>query len=343
MPEPGPDAVSPVPEYMSGWLMAISRTASADPGKQRHVRELKAALNKLKKDRRDAARAERTDLESQGLRGEEARARRKLALANWDRKIDETERKLTVASDELADGLGNGIAHLGDVIGVPVELFRRRAVDAVRRWMASRAFPATSVPCTDDPELVAEALAAQASDGILEGGRVVPTPYSFGNGASGQCLLKDFRACARACSPQAVEASIAGGGSPRDDLSGLNWDPAEQRSYALQWRNPEDGKEVDPVPNALAFVGLTMLPLAPGSRGRAVGWRVDGSDQAFTWPLWGPALEIRAVRGLLAGSAWRRDGRDLALLARYGIHEVRESARINPTGKRPFFAPSRAV
>ena len=343
---PGAPSASPfqsVADFLSSWLIALSATSSPDSGSQRRVRELKAKLNGLKTDLKSIDKSSRSEAKSLGLSKAERSVHILAAREGVVRQIEETQTELATASDELTDQLGIGIAHLGDIIGVPEDLFRRRAVTSVERWLSSRGSGRPDTPSTDDPELVMESLSSQACDGLVQEGRVVPTPYSFGNGASGQCLLKDFRACAQSCTPEAVTASITGEGLLRDDLSGLNWDPADQRSYALQWRNPEKGKRIEAVPNALAFVGLMLLPLAPGSRDRAVAWRVDRDGQAFSWPLWDPPLRLRAVRGLLAGAGWRRDGGDPALLRKCGILEVRESARINPTGKRPFFAPSRSV
>ncbi len=340
----GPDLAggTVIAELLSSWLIALSRSSARGSGTQRRVRDLKADLKKLWKERKDAEQAVRAEAKGEGLSKSEAAERVRAAVRDLDRRIEEAQASLDRASDELTDQLGSGIAHLGDIIGVPVDLFRRRAADALERWLASRGAARARPPETDDPDLVVDALAAQASDGVVEKGLVVPTPYSFSNGASGQCLLKDFRGCAAVCTPRTLDDLANGEPSGRDGISGLNWDPADQRSYALQWRNPEKGKLAEAAPNALAFVGLTLLPLLPGSRHRAVAWRSGPEGQAFSWPLWEARLRHRPVRALLATSLWREE-RSLTALRPYGIVDVRESARINPTGKRPFFAPSRSL
>lgn len=189
-----------------------------------------------------------------------------------------------------------------------------------------------------------DALASQGSDAVLDNGRVQFTPYSFSNGSSGQCLLKDFRGCAALCSDAAVVGTLTGTPCLSEAITGLNWNPADQRAYALQWQDPATGAADDPAVNALAFVGLSLLAAFPsGSRLAAVSWEENkAGGQSFVWPVWSELIGVDEVRALLSLAPCLIGGRSEALSAR-GITSLFMSRRINPTGKRNFFAPARAL
>jgi hypothetical protein len=185
-------------------------------------------------------------------------------------------------------------------------------------------------------------LPALACDQISENEKVKPTPFSFGNGAGNQYLLKDFCACAMEVTAERLCATLEG----RLErivlgLTGLNWEPADQRSYALAWIDPANtDKAVDVAANALAYIGLSLLPSMPASRGlAAIGW---GQNNDWTWPIWHPFLGHPCALSLLAHHELARSNPNRSNLVRMGVAEVFRSRRIT-VNKRYYFAPSQPV
>ena len=176
--------------YLGAWLRELGRVENADAILARRIRDLTAELKRLRDERSGFAKESAAVAKSRKLARGEAKALETEACADHDLKISEKMNVLELSQTELNNSLGIGIAHLGDIISIPARLFRSRANSAVAAWLE----PSTGTePCRDHPQLVAEALAAHACDAVTDnGGKVQPTPYSFSNGASGQCLLKDF-------------------------------------------------------------------------------------------------------------------------------------------------------
>jgi hypothetical protein len=123
------------------------------------------------------------------------------------------------------------------------------------------------------------------------------------------------------------------------DTASLDWDPSDQRSHAHMAEDPEDTpKRTDPAANALAFIGLGLLPAIPTPQGlTAMGWK---SNSSWSWPIWEPLLTLPVVASLLACEVLQREHPDPVPLAAQGVREVLRCNRINPTKKRPFFSPS---
>jgi len=237
--------------------------------------------------------------------------------------VDEATRVFAEAQAGLADGLGVGPAHLGDLVGVEVGVFRSKAEAALRAPM--------------ERTLVRQ-LGALASDGCTEKGCVQPTPFSFGNGSSAQFLLKDFRVLSQLVDSSMAEACLAGSPVLADQTS-LNWDPAGQKSYALQWGDPASAeKHIDVLANAAAFMGLGFLTAVPRNRNvSAVGFK----RPYWTWPIWEPALDVAVIQSLLGMRELSEEGGP-ARLRRRGVLEVLRAERIN-VNKRFYFAPARSV
>lgn len=304
--------------------MAAVKPDESGPAARRRVE----ALRKAEKSLLANAKQLRKDLAAEAAKlGLGAAAKRahgqERVLAN-QAEIDAARRGRAEAEEQLAASLGFGPAHLGEVIGVPPSVFRAHARHALAH-----------APST------ARQLSSLASDGCLDDrGNVAPTPYSFSNGSSGKKLLKDFRALAAKCDAARVEASLVRGEPRLEDETALNWDPADLRSYAHQWRDPAVADaQVDVAANALAYAGLGVLTCFPGARGlEALGFVRERGASRFCWPLWEPLLSLDLVRATFASvtSSVVDAGRD-AVTAR-GLLGVFASKLDNPTGKRNFFA-----
>ncbi|MFA4945645.1 MAG: hypothetical protein WC789_13230 [Lentisphaeria bacterium] len=298
------------------------------PEKNRKVREVGAALKKVKDRLKEAKKVVDGEAKQQKLVKEAKASFIAQKLAPITAEKARLENELAEAQAALNDALGEGIAHLGDIIGVAPDIFRRRAEAAVQAWLG----PAGNV-------LLAEALSAQAVDGVGDAGKMIPTPFSFRNDPSGRGLLKDFRNCAAKCSGSMLLGMIKGHPTFSTGIKSLDWDPLDQRAYALQWQAPKEESKSRPrdiAANSLAFVGLGFMTLVPdGNRHAAVAWVDSWEAKGFVWPVWTAPLGLDVIRALLAIGTVPTTG--------MGIGERFFGECINPTGKRNFFAPARPV
>lgn len=308
-------------ELVEGILAELHRLAGP-AAREKRLQELRGAASKLEKEK--------------AKKGKNAPA---------------AERRAAIEAEEsvLASGIaaleapgqqpGLGLVDAHDLVAVAREEYRRHAEPALRASIAP------TVPCD------ADFYAALGCDGILKekngvGPAVEPTPFSFSNGGSGKCLLKDFRNCAARASAPVLGRILSGKMEKADELTSLLWDPADQQSYALRWTDPGDSKnkaKCNATANALAFLGLACVPAVPhGTRLRAVG--MDNRLRRWAWPLWGAPLDLATTRALLATPAIQdADAPGAArTLAALGIHQVYASRRFF-LNKRPFFSPARAL
>lgn len=91
-----------------------------------------------------------------------------------------------------------------------------------------------------------------------------------------------------------------------DETDGFRWDPAEDRRYAMRFKNPsgDAGRTVHGA-NRLASLGLAALPGAAVVRRRGVRFLTLGAEQAsdgtlgITWPLWCRATSLAAIQAIL--------------------------------------------
>jgi hypothetical protein len=320
-------------------LQCLSRLEKSDPTLNRRVRELDTRLKNLHKERKAQEKTLRAEARALGLTKAELAQRQQDACALLDQQTAAIESEYREAQHALQRTNGLGIAHVGDAIGVDADSFRQGGEDALALWFSVQ--PEGPVACAD-PSLLVTHWPALASDAIVENGKVVPTPYSFSNGSGGQYLLKDFRACASRVTADRLLSSLKGEiGARVDDATSLNWDPGDQVSHALVWQDPQDReKSTDTAANALAYLGLSLVPAVPRANGlTAVGWHSSGG---FVWPVWSPFLPMDLVASLMASVPLRNDDPAEELLAR-GVREVRFASKVNPDGKRNFFAPSRPL
>ena len=177
-----------------------------------------------------------------------------------------------------------------DVIKRPVEDFRKQALEVLDGPRGG------ALPLQD------ELLAAFGSDGVADGqGEIHWSLFSFSNGGSGKYLLKDFRNCACWVTTKSLENTLKGQRND-DPQTSLCWDPSDFRSYAHQYGEPGDRKNrvgCDGTVNALAFLGLCLLPSFPAPVGlHSVGITVR--KDRWIWPLWLFPLGLEVCRSLLA-------------------------------------------
>jgi hypothetical protein len=320
-----------IPMEPDAWTRAIAErvqwAASVTPAEGRA--EAQRRVQRLKKEEKTlsaAVKATKAEANRLGLRGSAAKAFVSEQSAEAESRRAFAARERQAAEVEVATALGFGPAHLGDSIGVSADVFRAQVHHAQAEGSNNRT--------------TLRQLSVLASDGCLKEDKVEPTPFSFSNGSSGQLLLKDFRALAEVCTAAKIDASLLRAAPIIEPRTNLNWDPAAHRSAAYQWSDPEkQPKETDVATNAIAYFGLGILPCFPGRRGlTAVAF-----DHGFTWPIWEPLLNVGVVGALLAQTLDSSEPEYRYAREARGILVTFRSERINPDGKRYYFAPSRAV
>jgi len=129
-----------------------------------------------------------------------------------------------------------------------------------------------------------------------------------------------------------------------DERPSMRWDPADDRRYALRWRDPsKDQIRTVRGANRLAVEALVLFPTAPvASRLETTGFTGRGSrDTLWRWPIWTAAVTLDVVRSLVALRWIQPVGRSVKreMLARMGIAEVYCSQRLT-VGKYRNFSPA---
>ena len=120
-----------------------------------------------------------------------------------------------------------------------------------------------------------------------------------------------------------------------DETDGFRWDMAEDRRYALRFRNPtkEDGTTTHGA-NRLAAIGIAVLPGAVVERRGKLHFLVVGTEPAvgaiaeIRWPICRIPMSLAALRALIAHPLLVAPVPDKERLSRFGIEEVRSARHI---------------
>lgn len=268
-----------------------------------------------------------------------------LARQRPDIDIDSVATTLAEALKILASNHANGITLGYDTIDIPHEVFSTTLADAVARWTTTTGGDAnqTERPWRIQTRIAPALLGAFANEAARSSSKSLAnatrTPLSFSNGQSGRNLLKDFRTAAGLSTPSRIRDTLYGTATGHQ-VPSLNWHHTDYRPAAYRWDDPGlDKPKSDPGINALAFVGLSFLPVIPTPEARVPGFESQGRKRTFSWPLWSPLLTLDRIASLLAQEEWYR------MTPNTGICAVRacELIRSGPRGERTYFARSRAV
>lgn len=121
--------------------------------------------------------------------------------------------------------------------------------------------------------------------------------------------------------------------SRSDETDGFRWDPAEDRRYAMRFKNPsgDAGRTVHGA-NRLASVGLAAVPGAAVVRRRGVRFLTLGAEEGpdgglgVTWPIWSGAASLAAIQALLGHPALVSSNQ--GQMRHLGVVERRRARRI---------------
>jgi hypothetical protein len=291
--------------------------------------------------RGDALRVAKQEIAACKARSKDMRSR----LASEGQRVDSLSRD----SVELRHPITRSALHLDDE--AKGGLSRAAFVDLVQDAAAAPYLPG---------------LACDGALPIRSKTVIARTHLSFANNNSGKMLIKDFAALARLATTAGVEDALFGDGASREAITGLGWDPATQRSYALQFSDPGKAEaSCQVVQNALAFMGLEFFTVVPTGIDRATigfheirvapveepGGDDDGeAEQAagqrvaefLTWPIWEGALGIDETKSLIARGELASAVLDTRACRALGILTVLRSRRVS-FDKRSYLSQARPV
>jgi hypothetical protein len=133
--------------------------------------------------------------------------------------------------------------------------------------------------------------------------------------------------------PEKIAAALFRPWARDDETDGFRWDPAEDRRYALRYRNPsQDAGKTMHGANRLAAIGLACLPGAAVMRRRGVRFLTLGAEVAadgglsISWPIWDRPASLSAIQALV-GHPGLVSGR-IDDLPQFGVIERRQARRI---------------
>ena len=164
--------------------------------------------------------------------------------------------------------------------------------------------------------------------------------------STGQGLLAYGKRILEKTTAQELQDCAASVWQHQDEQCALRWDPTEDKSYALQWRDPSKvGANSVRGGNCLALLAMTMYPTIP-VKGEAatVGFGLREPKQlSFTWPIWDAPLISDIVRSLLSLPLLQRPQPDRLQLEHRGIVAAYRCNRVMTSKYYANFTPSLRV
>lgn len=163
--------------------------------------------------------------------------------------------------------------------------------------------------------------------------------------SSGQGLLHYAKVNQEGCDRLALERTLFRPWDYRDERYSLRWDPIENQSYALRWRNPSTSPLGTMAgANSLAFEALRCLPCAlVEGKVQTTGFQDINGRKCFAWPIWTTWVTAVTMRSLLALGEIRRTPLDRRALVARGIREVFSAEVIRPNQYYSNFAPAQPL
>ncbi|MBB4286131.1 type I-G CRISPR-associated protein, Cas3-extension family [Roseospira goensis] len=195
-------------------------------------------------------------------------------------------------------------------------------------------------------------LAALFSDGaVKDDGKVSAAPFVAMFGQGHQHFLARLSAVPKGVLPKSlrgrkdvpdlnaparIAAALFAPWTRADDTDAFRWDPAEDRRYALRYRDPsKDAGRTEHGANRLAALGLAALPGAAVTRRGRVQFLNIGTEmapgrggRAVTWPIWERPASLATLQALLGHPALAATDPDADTLRRLGVTGLRRCRRI---------------
>jgi hypothetical protein len=132
----------------------------------------------------------------------------------------------------------------------------------------------------------------------------------------------------------------------QDEDCALRWDPAEDRSYALRWRDPSKDRTLSVrAANRLAIEAMGVLPTVPvGHKVKTTGFGLpDGKTTSLTWPIWRSPARLDVVRSLLTQPELQKERPGALTLISRGVAAVYRCDRTRTSKYYSNFTPARRI
>ncbi len=242
------------------------------------------------------------------------------------------DKLLANLNDFLSEAPGKEALELGDNIKFTPAIFHRAATEAF------------AVAKLENQEAL-RFYAAFGSEAAEKDGLIKDTDLRTMSGAGHQHFLKFMRDLIEITEYEHLRKALFLPWSRDDPQPSLRWDQADDRRYALRWREPSS----DPIrtvrgANRLAIEALPLFTtVAQGSQLNTVGFKGSGSKTTYwTWPIWELPSDLDTVRSLLSLKSLQTDSPDRRNLQAMGIGEIYRSQRLT-IGKYRNFTPAMPV
>ena len=187
----------------------------------------------------------------------------------------------------------------------------------------ARARELLEAACTPEASGCSALLGSLFSEAALkDDGRILPSPLCAMFGQGHQHFLTRLADVPRGVLPKAMakrrplpnlnapiylKAALFEPWLRIDETDGFRWDPAENRRYAMRFKNPsgDAGRTVHGA-NRLASLGLAALPGAAVVRRRGMRFLTLGAELGpdgtlgISWPIWSRPASLAAIQAMLA-------------------------------------------
>jgi hypothetical protein len=164
--------------------------------------------------------------------------------------------------------------------------------------------------------------------------------------STGQGLLAYGKRIIETTTKEQLQQAVGSQWVHEDDKCALRWDPAEDRGYALQWRNPSKvGALSIKGGNCLALFGMSLFPTVPAgglAETTAFGLK-EPKKSSFTWPIWTHPISIDVVKSLIGMSELQRAQPARVSFGCRGIEAVYRCDRIMTSTYYANFTPARRL
>lgn len=164
--------------------------------------------------------------------------------------------------------------------------------------------------------------------------------------AAGNGLLAYACAIFEGTTPAQLRMALGERWTYADEGSALRWDPAEDRNYAHQWRNPSTETTLsERGANRLGLEALGALPTVPVGSGVATAafGRPTGPLEALTWPIWEPLIPLSVVKSLVMLPELQQSAPPRESVVARGVVAVYRSDRYRPSKYYSNFTPAQRI
>ncbi len=163
--------------------------------------------------------------------------------------------------------------------------------------------------------------------------------------STGQGLLAYGKRILESTTEKQLQDAVDSEWLHEDEQCALRWDPAEDRGYVLQWRNPSKvGALSIKGGNCLALLGMRLFSTIPSNRTiETVAFGLKAPKQSsFTWPIWKHAVGLDVATSLLGMSDLQSKQPPRSVLDSRGL-AVYRCDRIMTSTYYANFTPSRRI